>query len=45
MKFLFLIQAEENAEFGIEPEEVLQWFSEIEQRGARLIGGRLQPTG
>jgi hypothetical protein len=44
MKYLFLINAEENAEYGIEPEDILQWFSEVEQRGARLIGSPLEPT-
>ena len=44
MKFLFLVEADENVELGIELEEVLRWFEEIERRGARLTGGRLQHT-
>jgi hypothetical protein len=44
MKFLFLVEADENVELGIELEDVLRWFEEIERRGARLTGGRLQHT-
>jgi len=44
MKFLFLVQADENVELGIELDDVLRWFEEIERRGARLMGGRLEHT-
>ena len=44
MKFLFLIEADENTELGIELADVQRWFAEIDRRGARLIGGRLEHT-
>ena len=44
MKFLFLIQADEDAELGIELADVQRWFGEIDRQGARLVGGRLEHT-
>jgi hypothetical protein len=42
VKFLFLIQSDENAILGIKPEEIHGWFRMIEERGSRVVGGPLQ---